>query len=158
MKKTINQGTTLFVVSGLNVKDAKFSLLYVNKKAIISVEEERFYSKYIGTKQVTITQKDIEKMDGIEKLLAMGSGLSRTIYIQEQGINKVIKPHIIIYDRNNNEYDIDAIWTKDNPQYFRSRKSANRYYKKLMDRRDFILIDESSDFFQENLNQSNLRR
>jgi len=32
MKKAINQGTTLFVVSGLSMKDAKFSLLYVNQE------------------------------------------------------------------------------------------------------------------------------
>ena len=149
MKKNINQGTTLFVVSGLNIKDANFSLLYVNKKATVNVEEEHMYSEYVGSEQVVTTKEDIEKMEGMSKLLAMGGGLSRTVHTVKQGIIKVMKPHTIIYDRNNNEHDIDAIWAEKNPNYFRNRKSANKYYRKLMAKSGLIFVDESNTFFHQ---------
>jgi len=148
MKKAINQGTTLFVVSGTSMKDAKFNLLYVNKKTTQNVEEEHFYSKSVGTKQVVQTKEDIEKLDGMPKLIAMSGGLNRTLHVIEQGTKKVMKLHTIIYDRNNKKYDIDII-DKKFSKYFRSRKSAKKYYRKLMSKSGLVIVDEYGAFLHQ---------
>lgn len=146
MKKSINQGTTLFVVTGSSRKDAQMKLLYVNKKAIEKVEEEHFYSKYIGTKTAEISQEDIDNADGMQKLLMMSGGLNRTIHIQEQGINKIIMPHTVVYDREGNRFDVSE--NDNRARYFRSRKKANIHFRKLMKRSGLVMVDESASFFQ----------
>ncbi len=143
MKKTIKQGMTIFAVSGTTNENAQFKSIYVNRKTIVNVKEDHFVSKSIGTKKVATTQEDINKLEGLSKIMAMTSKPNKTIHIFEQSIESVTKPHLVIFDRNNVKHDIDSLHGENGETYFQNKKSAKKYFRKLMTRRVLFFIDEA---------------
>jgi len=151
MKKAINQGTTLFVVTGTNKTNAKFEPLFVSQKLLVNTEENRYYTKSVGTKKVSISQEDIDNMQGMSKMIAMRGSSERTIHKYEQGVNVIVKPHTVVIGRNGNSYDLEAnVDIETHARFFTERKKANKYFKKLMSRSSMLFLDESHSLFFRN--------
>lgn len=151
MKKAVNQGTTLFVVSGTNKTNAKLEPLFISQKRLVNTEENEYYTKSVGTEKVSISQEDIANMQGVSKFFAMCGPLQRTLHKYEQGVDVIIKPHTVVFDRNGKSYDLQAnVDIETHARFFTERKKANKYFKKLMARSKIVFIDESHSFFSRN--------